>query len=284
MADWSRTWTFLDGEWREGNVPIIGPRSHAFWLGSNVFDGARYFDGVAPDLDLHCQRVNRSARAMGLAPTHTPEAIEAIAREGFKRFDGRTALYVRPSYWAEQGGFMSIPPDPETTRFAMILYEAPMPEWNGFSVTVTRFRRPLPDTAPVDAKAGCLYPNNGRAISAAKAAGFDNALELDMLGNVAEFASSNIFIVKDGVVRTPVANGTFLAGITRYRTIQNLRAAGYTVEEGVVTVDDVGTADEIFSCGNYSKVLPVNRFEDRWLQPGPVAERARALYMEFAHA
>lgn len=60
----STTWTFVDGEWLAGNPPLIGPTSHAMWLGSTVFDGARWFDGIAPDLDLHCQRVNRSAEAL----------------------------------------------------------------------------------------------------------------------------------------------------------------------------------------------------------------------------
>src|SRR5690349_14673955 len=55
---WSRTWTFLDGDWHEGNVPIMGPRTHAAWLASCVFDGARAFEGVTPDLDLHCARIN----------------------------------------------------------------------------------------------------------------------------------------------------------------------------------------------------------------------------------
>ena len=67
MADWSRTWTYLDGDWHEGNVPVLGPRSHAMWLGSSVFDGARAFEGVTPDLDRHCARVNASATALGLA-------------------------------------------------------------------------------------------------------------------------------------------------------------------------------------------------------------------------
>ena len=57
----SKTWTFFEGDWREGNIPIMGPRTHAAWLGSSVFDGARAFEGVTPDLDLHCARVNRSA-------------------------------------------------------------------------------------------------------------------------------------------------------------------------------------------------------------------------------
>ena len=79
---------------------------------------------------------------------------------------------------------------------------------------------------PTNAKAGCLYPNNGRAILEAKMRGFDNALVLDMLGNVAETGTSNIFLVKDGHVLTPAPNGTFLSGITRARTITLLAGDG----------------------------------------------------------
>ena len=69
MSAWSKTFTYLDGEWIEGNRPIVGPRTHAFWLGSSVFDGARAFEGVTPDLDLHCARLNRSANTMGRSPS-----------------------------------------------------------------------------------------------------------------------------------------------------------------------------------------------------------------------
>lgn len=64
MNVWSDTWTWVDGGWRKGNPPIMGPRTHAAWLGSSVFDGARFFEGVMPDITLHCQRVNDSARAL----------------------------------------------------------------------------------------------------------------------------------------------------------------------------------------------------------------------------
>ena len=53
----SQTWTFFNGSWREGNQAILGPRTHGAWLGSMVFDGARAFEGVTPDLDLHLARV-----------------------------------------------------------------------------------------------------------------------------------------------------------------------------------------------------------------------------------
>jgi branched-chain amino acid aminotransferase len=280
----SATWTYVEGDWYEGNVALIGPRSHAMWLGSSVFDGARWFEGVAPDLDRHCERLNASATALGLKPTMSVDEMMTLTWDGLKKFDGETAVYVRPMYWAEAGGYMGVPADPDSTRFCLCLYEAPMITPSGFSVTVSRFRRPTIETMPTNAKAGCLYPNNGRAMLEARMRGFDNAIVLDMLGNVAETGSSNIFMVKDGVAMTPAPNGTFLSGITRARVIQLLREAGTEVLEKTLTVQDFLDADEVFSSGNHSKVVPIVRVEDRHLQAGPVAKKARELYWEWAHA
>jgi branched-chain amino acid aminotransferase len=254
------------------------------WLGSSVFDGARWFEGVAPDLDRHAARVNASAIALGLKPTMTVEEIVGLTFDGLKKFDGRTAVYIRPMYWAERGGYMSVPADPNSTRFCLCLYEAPMIAPAGFSVCVSPFRRPTIETMPTDAKAGCLYPNNGRAILDAKMRGFDNALVLDMLGNVAETASSNVFLVKDGHVFTPSANGTFLAGITRSRTMALLADYGFRTIEKTLSIRDFREADEVFSTGNHSKIVPIIRVEDRHLQPGPMAKKARELYWEWAHS
>ena len=284
MPGWSQTWTYLDGEWREGNVPILGPRSHAFWLGSSVFDGARAFEGITPDLDRHCARVNASALTLGLNPDVDVETMVELTRNGVRRFAPGTALYIRPMYWAEEGGYMSVPPDAASTRFLLTIYETPMPPPSGFSLTVSPYRRPSVECMPTNAKAGCLYPNNGRAILEAKSRGFDNALVRDMLGNVAETGTSNIFMVKDGVVLTPMPNGCFLNGITRQRAIGLLRDAGMEVQETVLTVADFLDADEIFSTGNYSKVVPVIRIEDRELQPGPIHDKARRLYWDWAHS
>ncbi|MGD9846981.1 MAG: branched-chain amino acid aminotransferase, partial [Variibacter sp.] len=181
------------------------------------------------------------------------------------------------------GGPVAVPPDPDSTMSCLCLYETPMPPPTGLSITLSRFRRPTYECMPVDAKAGCLYPNNARALLDARAGGFDNCLLCDMLGNVAELATANIFMAKDGVVYTPVANGTFLAGITRRRTIALLRDAGVTVVESALRYADFQNADEIFSSGNYSKVVPVIRIDDRSLQPGPLFQKARKLYWEFAH-
>ena len=139
-------------------------------------------------------------------------------------------------------------------------------------------------TMPIDAKAGCLYPNNARALMEARARGFDNCLLVDMLGNVAELATANVFMAKDGVVMTPAANGSFLNGVTRQRVLKLMRADGVEAREATLSFADFDAADEIFVVGNYGKVVPVNRIESRDLQPGPAFRRARELYWDFAHS
>ena len=281
---WSKTWTFFNGDWHEGNIPIMGVRSHAVWLCSSVFDGARAFEGVAPDLDLHCARVNASATAMNLKPAVPAETWLGLTYDGIKRFDKDAPIYIRPMYWAERSGPLLVAPDPESTQWCLALYEAPMRKAEGFSVTLSRYRKPSLECMPTDAKAGCLYPNNARALLEANARGFGNCVVLDQLGNVAELATANLFVGKDGVVFTPAPNGTFLNGITRQRVIKLLREAGVNVVETTLSYRDVQNADEIFSSGNYSKVMPVNRIDERSLQPGPLFRKARALYWEYAHS
>ena len=276
--------TFIDGEWHEGNPPIMGATTHAAWLGSVVFDGARAFDGTAPDLDLHCQRVVDSALGMGLGPTLTAEEIEGVAMDGVKRFPAGTPLYIRPMFFAESG-LRILQPDPESTRFVLTLFASPLPPPSGFSACLSQTtRRPTPESALTHIKASCLYPIGARAVAEAGERGYDNAVVRDGLGNIAELATANIFMVKDGVTKTPPPNGTFLNGVTRRRVLRLLRDDGADLTEETLTPVDLRDADEIFSTGNYGKVTPVIRYEDRDLQPGPVFRRARELYWDFAHS
>ena len=135
---------------------------------SSVFDGARAFEGVAPDLDRHCARVNHSAETMWLKPTMAAEAIQQLAWDGIKKFAPGTQLYIRPMYWAERNGPGSVPPDPESTKFLLTIYEAPLTDLSGIAITRSRYAKPLAITMPIDAKAGCLYPNNARALMEAR--------------------------------------------------------------------------------------------------------------------
>ncbi len=271
--------TYVDGKWVEGNAPLMGSMTHAVWLSSVVFDGARAIRGMAPDLDRHCARCIDSALKFGLAPPVTAEEIFELAWEGIGKFPADAVLYVRPMMFAEDG---FVAPIPESTRFALVITDSPMPDRGGFTACMSSYRRPTADAAPTDAKASCLYPNSARALREAAGRGFDNAVVCDLLGNVAEFATANLYCAKDGIAYTPVTNGTFLNGITRQRVMKLLREAGTEVVEQTITVADLKDADEIFSSGNYAKVSSVTKLEDRDLQPGPVAKKAFELYMEFA--
>ncbi len=283
MAAGSKIRTYFNGTWHDGDVAVMRAADHGMWLGSSVFDGARFFDGVTPDLDLHCARTNASARALMMEPTLQAAEMVELIRDGLKGFAADAAVYVRPMYWATDGDATLIAPDADSTQFAVSLEEIPMPAADASAtLTRTRFRRPVLENAVVNAKAGCLYPNNARMLREARSKGFTNALALDAMGNVAETATSNVFMVRDGVVFTPIPNGTFLAGITRARHIANMRADGMTVTECVLTYEDFETADEIFLSGNMAKVTPVTAFDDCTYEIGPVTKRVRALYWDWA--
>ncbi|MEQ9694283.1 branched-chain amino acid aminotransferase [Shimia sp. SDUM112013] len=279
--------TYFNGTWHDGNVPIMNAADHGSWLGTTVFDGARYFEGISPDLEPHLARVNRSAEALMLTPTHSVADMLEITREGLKAFGKDEAVYIRPMYWGIEADMTAsaIAPQENSTGFAICLETVPMatPEAST-TLTRTRFRRPVLEDAVVNAKAGCLYPNNARMLIEARSKGFANALVADAMGNVAETATANVFMVKDGEVFTPIANGTFLAGITRARHLGNMRADGMAVHETVLRFEDFEDADEVFLSGNMSKITPVTAFDDRQYQVGPVTRRVREMYWDWAHS
>jgi branched-chain amino acid aminotransferase len=277
-----RSICWYEGRWHDGDTPLMGSTTHAAWLGSVVFDGARAFEGLAPDLDRHCARAVRSAEALHMRPPVDAARIESLAREGILRFPPGEALYIRPMFWVQDG---LIAYDPESTRFALVITRMPLPDpAAGFTACLSSYRRPAPDQAPTQAKASCLYPLASLAVFEARARGFDNAVLRDPKDNVAEFTAQNLFMVKDGVCSTPAPNGTFLAGITRQRVIALLRETGTEVVERTISPDELLAADEIFATGNHGKVTPCLRYEGAALAPGPCAARARALYWEWARA
>jgi branched-chain amino acid aminotransferase len=266
------------GRWYEGEQPkLLGPMDHAMWMASVAFDGARAFDGLAPDLDRHCERLIDSARKMLLEPTMAADEVTELCREAARRLPRASAYYVRPMFYAMRG---FVTPEPASTEFALAVYASPMPEAG--ACCFSSYRRPARDAAPTDAKASCLYPNMQRALVEAGTRGFDNAITFDASANVAELATANLWIAKDGVAMTPTCNGTFLNGITRQRVLRLLQGAGIEARETTLTRADILDADEVFSTGNYGKVLPITRVEDRHYQTGHVYQRARALYFEFA--
>ncbi|MEQ6202365.1 branched-chain amino acid aminotransferase [Sulfitobacter sp. HNIBRBA2951] len=287
MATGTNIHTYFEGTWHKGDLSVMKAADHGAWLGTTVFDGARLFDGLAPDVEAHCARINRSAAALMITPTVDADRMVEIVREGLAFYPKGAAVYIRPMYWALAGDDLGIIPLKDATGFAISLEEIPMaPPEAASTLTRTRFRRPVLEDNVVNAKAGCLYPNNARMMAEARSKGFGNALVADAIGNVAETASANVFMVKDGEVFTPVPNGTFLAGITRARHMDNMRNEGMKVNEAVLSFDDFHAADEVFLSGNMMKVTPISAFDDTTYRVGgngnPVTQRVREMYWDWA--
>ncbi len=269
-----------DGRWHDNEQPkLLGPLDHGMGMASVVFDGARGFDGLAPDLDRHCARVVESAKKMLLTPSKTAEEIEALCREALERLPKDLVTYIRPMFYAMDGFVL---PVSESTEFALVVFQLDWPSAEGMRCCISSYRRPARDMAPTDAKAACGYPNLQRALREANNRGFDNGITMDPAGNVAELCTANLWIAKDGVALTPAANGTFLSGITRRRVAELLKDDGVEVRETTLTRQDILQADEVFSTGNYGKVIPITAIEDRDFAVGPICRRAQELYFDFA--
>ena len=274
------SWTFFEGEWLKGNPKFIGPLSHGSWMGSPVFDGARIFDGCAPDLISHCERVIKSAEAMLMKSPTSAQEIYELTKIGAKKF-GSEDLYVRPLIWAEDSmGLLRC--DPDSTKFCLSVIEMPLPDDAGLTACFSSFKKPDAKSAPTNAKAACLYPNGARAMQEAISRGFQHAIMLDQNLKIAEFASANLFIVKNEIIFTPKATGCFLAGITRARVMDLAKENDLEVIEADIEVDDVLNADEVFSTGNYSKLSYFNKIENKEIQKGAIYEKLRGKYFEYA--
>jgi branched-chain amino acid aminotransferase len=151
-------------------------------------------------------------------------------------------------------------------------------------LTTTQFRRPVLADAVCNAKAGCLYPNNARMLAEARDKGYDNALVADALGNVAETARPTCSWCATARCSRPIPNGTFLNGITRSATSPTSAPPGSRWSKRCSPSRNFRKADEVFMTGNLNKVTPVVEFDGTHYQRGPIAEKARDLYWDWARS
>jgi branched-chain amino acid aminotransferase len=210
--------TYYDGAWHDGNVPIMRAADHGAWQGTTVFDGARYVDGVAPDLMRHCERVVASARALMLHPPRPRRRSTTSSGRGCAAIPGRRRL--RPAdVLGHRRRRLRHHPGRDARRILRLPRRGAIaPPEAAVRLTTTQFHRPVMTDNVCNAKAGCLYPNNARMLAEAMRKGYDNALVADALGNVAETARPMSSWFATARPSRPIPNGTFLNGITRSAT------------------------------------------------------------------
>lgn len=263
---------WLDGDlvpWTEARLHVL---SHGIHYASAVFEGERAYGGRVFEEDQHTDRLFHSASVLGMDIPYAPGDIRA-ARRRVLEVNGLRDAYVRPVVW-RGSEMMGISAQRNTIHVAVAAWQwpsyfSPEARLKGIRLAHARWRRPSPETAPVNTKAAGLYMTCTLSKHAAEAEGFDDALMLDHRGRVAETTGANVFFVRDGVIRTPVPD-CFLDGITRRTAIAIAKAQGVSVVEEVVMPEDLETAEEVFVTGTAAEITPVGQIGDVHYQPGPI--------------
>ena len=256
--------------WREAQLHVL---SHGLHYATSVFEGERAYDGSIFRLREHTDRLLGSARLLGFEIPFTAAAIDAAAEQVLAA-NGLADAYVRPIAWR---GTEQLAVSPKGTRIhlAIACWEWPnvfgSDPMAGLRLARARWRRPHPQTAPVQAKAAGLYMVGSMAKAEAEAAGWDDALMLDWRGHVAEATGANVFFVFDGALHTPRPD-SFLDGITRQAVIALARTRGIEVIERAVMPDEIGRADEVFITGTAAQVTAVRQIGEHAYTPGKITE------------
>ena len=271
---------WLNGElipWRDANVHVL---IHGLHYASCVFEGERVYGGEIFKLTEHTERLHKSAALLDFEiPWSVAEIDDACRRIVSEQsiVDG----YVRPVAW-RGSEMMGVSAQQTKINLAIAAWEWPAyftPEarLQGIRMTVAKYRRPDPATAPTDSKAAGLYMICTLSKHAAEAAGYNDALMLDWRGRVAEATGANIFLVQKGVLHTPVPD-CFLDGITR-RTVMDLaRGRGYEIVERAIMPEEFAHTDEVFLTGTAVEVTPVREIDDYRFSVGAITRTLVADY------
>lgn len=274
---------YVDGTWfDDARDATIGVLDHGLLYGDGVFEGIRFYGGQPFALAPHLRRLRASARALLLDVPWSDEDLGALCREAADRTglaDGYLRLIV-----TRGAGALGVSPH-TCERPTLILIGAPLTLYPadvtraGIDVVTSALRRAAPDALPPQVKS-LNYLTSVLAAIEARRQGAHEALLLDGQGRVAECTADNVFVVVDGLVRTPAAADGALRGITRDHVIDLLRADGIAVQEAQLVLADVWTADEAFLTGTGAEVVPVARVDGRAMgsSPGPITRRVQELF------
>ena len=263
---------WLDGKlvpWRDAKIHVL---SHGLHYASCVFEGERVYGGQVFKLTDHSQRLVDSATLLDMQLPYDAAAIDAATREIVRANDCGDA-YVRPIIWrgSEMMGVSAQAAKPRLAiaTWAWPSYFSPEARNKGIRLTMSKWSRPAPNTAPTQAKATGLYMICTLSKHAAERAGFDDALMLDYRGLIAESTGANIFLVIDGEIHTPTPD-CFLNGITRRTVIGLARARGYKITERAIPLADLDRTQEVFLTGTAAEVTPVGEIEGRKFTVGAI--------------
>ncbi|WP_227367467.1 branched-chain amino acid transaminase [Halomonas sp. M20] len=280
---------WFDGEmvpWRDAKVHVL---THTLHYGMGCFEGVRAYDterGTAIfRLKEHTNRLFDSAKILGMEMPFSREQINEASR-AVVRENGLKEAYLRPMVFFGSEG-MGLRADNLKTHVIVAAWEwpsymAPEAREMGIKVQTSSFTRHHVNVSVTRAKANGQYINSMMALAEAQRGGYDEALLLDPQGYVAEGSGENLFVVKDGVIYTPMLTSC-LNGITRNTVLHMAEKLGYELREKLITRDEVYICDEAFFTGTAAEVLPIRELDGRTLgegRRGPITEQIQSMYFD----
>jgi branched-chain amino acid aminotransferase len=274
-------WIWMNGEMVAQGDAKMHVINHGLHYGGAVFEGIRAYNGKPFKLTEHNQRLINSAKMVGMAMPHDVETLDAACIDVMKK-NNLNNCYFRPIAWRGSEE-MGIGASSCSTHVAIAAWE-----WgqyfagvDGISIQMSKWKKPAPDTSPTASKCAAGYVIGTMAKHAANAAGFTDALMMDYRGYIAELTGANIFMVKDGVLYTPIPD-CFLNGITRQTVIELARDMGIKVVEDHITPDIFMAADEIFVTGTAAEVMPVIKIDTTSYAVGHTTKQLIAAYKKIS--
>jgi branched-chain amino acid aminotransferase len=253
--------------------------------GTQVFEGERAYNGKIFKSREHSERLIRSANIIYMDMQYSAEQICDIKYEVLKANNLENA-YIRAAAWrgAEQ---MGIDVEGTQTHIAVAAWDwgsyfDPAVRETGISLKSTKWHKPSPNCAPTTAKTASLYNLSCMIKLEVKKDGYTDAFMLDHEGFIAESTGANIFLMRDGVIHTPIAD-RFLNGITRQTIIALAKDMGLTVEERRIKPEELDSFDEIFLTGSAAEVTAVGKIDDKTFTVGPITRKLRDAYEDLVN-
>jgi branched-chain amino acid aminotransferase len=271
---------WMNGDIVPSSAAMIHVLSHSLHYGTAVFEGVRVYGGQVFASEAHYTRLAASAAALGYAIPFTFRSLveatdELVCRNGI--LDG----YVRAIAWLGSEA-LGLTATDLSVNVAIAVWDWPqvhrMPaDAPGVSVYLSDIRRPGYGTLPVQAKASGCYLVGVLAYQVARRHGHYDAILLDHEGMLAESTSANLFLVRDGILHTPLAD-RFLNGLTRQTVMMLARDLGIQAIERRISPAELMSADEAFLTGTAVEVLPIKKIGDIEKNVGPISLQLRDAY------
>ena len=266
-------------EWQNATTHVL---NHGLHYGSCVFEGLRVYGEKIYKLEKHTDRLFFSAQRMGIDVPYSKDEINRAHEETMKKMNIKYG-YVRPVIW-RGSEMMAISAQKNKINVAVATWEWPSyfskeDRLKGISLQTAVWKRPPPDCIPTDTKAAGLYMICTLSKHEAEKNGYTDALMLDYKGRVSESTGSNIFLVINGEIHTPVPD-CFLNGITRQAVIEIAKNEGINVIERDIYPNEISKAEEIFLTGSAVEVTPVGKIDNQNFKVGDITTKISSLYMK----